>query len=268
MRNIIKALFVYGLFCLFMFLLQDRLLYSTDKNLKAINEYNIAEHGFYEVRLKTHDLENLVLWYKKPSKFNSPTIIYFHGNAGNIAWRSQKYIKFTQESGYGLLALSYRGYGRSSGNPSEEGLYIDAQAAVRFLQEQGVQTEDIILYGESLGSAVATELAVKDQFKALILEAPFTSLPDIAQQKYWYIPARFLVKEKYNTLAKIPNIHTPLLIFHGVKDRLVPIENGKKIFKAANYPKDMIVFNEKGHSDFNDLQLIEELQKFIVKINR
>lgn len=250
----------------FMFVRQRNIIFQPKKFVVMFSDNNIKKHGFEEIIIKSSDGLKLQAWYRKPGRAYLPVILYFHGNGGNLSNRFNKFVTFAEKTNYGVLALSYRGYGKSQGKPTEEGVYKDARAAINFLLGEHIHLEEMIFYGESIGAAVATQMAIEFDAKALILEAPFTSLADIAQDIYWYLPARYLLLDKFNTIEKISRVNMPLLIIHGKKDKVIPIQHGKALLKVAQYPKKMIVFEENGHSDFNSKELIRELKSFIEKL--
>ena len=204
------------------------------------------------VLLSTEDGITLQSWYSMPKK-EARIIVYFHGNAGNISDRAFK-VRPYMNAGFGIMLVGYRGYGGNSGNPTETGLFYDGLAALAYLERMGFDPKSWLLYGESLGSGVAVEMAQRyatadTPVGALILEAPFTSMPDVAAKHYPYVPARSLVKDRYNSQAKIANIDTKLLIFHGDNDRVVPFSLGKQLFDKAAQPKHFYQVKGAGHNN-------------------
>lgn len=212
--------------------LEDQLVYYPTRILIATpDDYGLP---YQEFELKTEDGVRINAW-AIPASDDAPWLVYFHGNGQNIS----HYLGFTRRlHGFGLNVLmpEYRGYGQSEGTPSEEGLYTDARAAYVYLQGQGISSDRIVLYGFSLGSGVAVNLAQEHKVAAVILEAPFTSLPDVARDVYRVVP-RFLMRNRFDTLAKIERVHAPLLIMHGRPDRVVPFRHGIRLYEAANEPK-------------------------------
>jgi len=191
---VIVVAVAYLAICLLMFIFQKSFVYFPDKSLKAFSKYRLQ--GFKEINLTTSDGKRIVSWYKPPIR-KSPTIVFFHGNSGNLSYRIQKFIALTDKTGYGLLAVDYRGYGRSDGSPSEKGIYLDAESAIDYLLKNGAKEKDIVLYGESLGTGVAIQTALKYKaLKAVILEAPFTSLPALGQKEYRFLPVKLLALER------------------------------------------------------------------------
>jgi fermentation-respiration switch protein FrsA (DUF1100 family) len=184
-----------------------------------------------------------------PAKDARMTILLTHGNAGNLSHRLDRTIFLQSELGASVLLFDYRGYGRSEGAPDEEGTYRDARAAYRWLTEvRGVSPDRLVLFGESLGSAVALDLALAHPCRALVLESPFTSVPDMAAVVLPFLP-RALVRTKYDNLAKIARLRVPLLVLHGERDEVVPFAQGRRLFEAAPEPKRFYAIPRAGHND-------------------
>jgi fermentation-respiration switch protein FrsA (DUF1100 family) len=173
-------------------------------------------------------------------------VLFFHGNAGEIGDRAARLAAY-RAAGLGALFLSYRGYGGSTGSPTEAGLLLDALAAYDWLAERGVAASDIMVVGESLGTGVAVQLAIRRKIGALALEAPFTSAADIAAKLYPWLPVKLLMKDRFDSLSRIREVHAPLLVIHGERDELIPLNAGKRLFAAANEPKEMIVVEGGSH---------------------
>lgn len=212
-----------------------------------------ARAGVPEMRsvaLATDDGLTLSAWYA-PARGNAATLLYLHGNGGHLGHRGAK-VRPYLDAGFGVLLLSYRGYGPNPGTPSEEGLYADGRAALAFLAAQKIAPERTVLYGESLGSGVAVELASQTRVGALILEAPFTSIPEVGGHHYPFLPVRWLVKDRYDSKAKIGRIGVPVLVLHGEADRIVPVRFGRALFDAAQEPKEFRPFPQAGHNDLYD----------------
>jgi len=198
---------------------------------------------YEELNLKTEDGASIFGWYV-PASPASPVMLVSHGNAGNISDRLDKLAIF-RGAGASVLFYDYRGYGRSSGSASEEGTYRDAESAYRWLTAvKGVPPKRIVLYGESLGSAVAVELALRREAGGLILESGFTSTEDMARIVFPFLPARWLVRFRYDSLSKISKVRCPVLVMHSPQDDIVPFEMGRRLFAAAPQPK--IFFEMKG----------------------
>lgn len=201
--------------------------------------------GVTEERVKTPDGESIVLWYS-PARPGQPTVLFFHGNGGEIADRSERFA-FLQAQGFGVLFVSYRGYGASTGATTEQGLITDALTAYDFLVSRGVAPQQIMVLGESLGTGVAVQLAAQKPVAAVALEAPYTATVDIASEIYWWLPVRFLMKDQFRSRDYITRVKVPLLIQHGDADRVVPVAQGRSLFALANEPKQMVELPGAGH---------------------
>jgi fermentation-respiration switch protein FrsA (DUF1100 family) len=177
-------------------------------------------------------------------------MIWFHGNAGNIGHRVENLLRFHDELGVSVFIFDYREYGRSEGSVSEEGTYRDAEAALDVVKSRtGLPAARILYFGRSLGAAVAVELALKAPPRALILETPMTSIREMARTHYPYLPVGPLIRTEYDSLAKIGKIRVPLLILHGDRDEIVPIDQGRRLFEAANPPKEFYAIPGASHND-------------------
>ena len=192
-------------------------------------------HNFETINFKTSDNFELKGWFHLKNS-NKKTILFLHGNAGNLDNRIDK-LNFLGNMDINFLIISWRGYSGNPGNPSETGLYKDALGGIEWLNKKGISNDRIILYGESLGTAITTEVAQNENFAGIILEAPFTSMVDMGQKIYPIFPVKFLLKDKYESKNKIKNIKSPILVLHGRKDKIVPFYMGEKIFEMANSPK-------------------------------
>jgi fermentation-respiration switch protein FrsA (DUF1100 family) len=184
-----------------------------------------------------------------PAKDSRVTVLFTHGNAGNLSHRLDRTIFLHARLGADVLLFDYRGYGRSEGSPDEEGTYRDARAAYRWLtEERKVAADRLVLFGESLGSAIALDLAVSRPCRALVLEAPFTSVPDMARVVFPFLPRSF-VRTQYDNLDKVRRLRVPLLVLHGERDEIVPFAQGRRLFEAAPEPKRFFPIPGAGHND-------------------
>jgi len=242
-----------------MFFIQRKLQYFPTVKLNPVKDYQL--NNFTEHKLITNDNIKLITWFKKPQN-SAKILLFFHGNAGNLADRVAKFKVFSNNSDYGILALSYRGFGRSQGKPSEAGLLIDADAAISFLLKQGYSENDIILYGESLGTGIAIQKALTIKPFAVILEAPYSSIANIAKQRYWFLPVNLLLKDRFDSYKYAPYITAPILIFHGKNDIIVPYQEGKLLYSYFKNHKKFITFKNAGHIDFDYDVIIKEIKKF------
>ena len=200
-----------------------------------------AELGrpFEVLALRTSDGLNLQAWFY-PALPDSPrrnwAILLCHGNAGNLSHRLDT-ISVLLESGASVFAFDYRGYGRSEGQPSEEGTYLDAQSALQSLRAKGFSGARVIGFGESLGGGVVSELALRETLAGIVLQSTFTSIPDIGSEIFPFLPVRWLASIRYNTRAKLPRLHIPVLVMHGRADEIIRFRHGERNFAAANEPK-------------------------------
>ncbi len=244
LRYLTAAVVGYALLTGGLFLGQRRLLYFPDR---APPDLALAGlDGMAPAALATDDGLSLLAWYAPARGTGKATLVYFHGNAGHIGHRAGK-VRPYLDAGHGVLLVSWRGYGGNDGSPTEDGLYRDGRAAFAFLDRAGVVPETTIVYGESLGSGVAVQMARERRVGGVVLESPYTSIPAVAAHHYWYIPAASLVRDKFDSLSKIGGIGAPLLVLHGERDRVVPVEFGRELFAAAREPKTWRGFAQAGH---------------------
>lgn len=206
--------------------------------------------GVQRVLLPTPDGETLVLWYSAPSG-NAPVILFLHGNGGAMADRADRFA-FYQTRGYGVAFLSWRGYGGSSGSPSETGLLSDAKAAYDRLRGLGLPPNRIVLVAESLGTGPAVITAARNPVAAVVLEAPYSAAVDLARWAYPWLPTSLLMKDQYRSRDHVGGIQAPLLILHGEADRVIPHAFGKRLYKAAQDPKTFLSLGPVGHEALND----------------
>lgn len=239
----LSAFAIYVVVCAGMYMLQRKLLYFP--NSQRVELASTGLRDVEHVDLKTSDGETLIAWHARPAAGN-PVILFFHGNAGNIADRTER-MQFYQDAGYGALFMSYRGYGGSTGSPSEQGLVTDAMAAHDWLVANGYRETDIVLVGESLGSGVAVQLAHARVTAALVLEAPYTSVADVASEIYWWLPVRLLLADHFDSHARIGQLKVPVFISHGTEDRIIPFKYGQRMFDAAPDPKSLFRIDAAGH---------------------
>ena len=240
---LLLAIVVYAVATLAMYVFQRKLQYHPEN--KSLTPESVGITGARVETLTTADGETINLWHT-PAKAGMPTILYFQGNAGEIGDRPLRF-NYYHARGFGVAYLSYRGFGGSSGSPSEAGLMADADAAYGWLIGKGVEPGKIALLGESLGSGVAVQLAAKREVGALALEAPYTSTVEVAAKIYWWLPVHALMKDQFKSIDFIAAVVAPLLIIHGEQDGLVPVELGRRLFAAANQPKELEIVQGFGH---------------------
>jgi hypothetical protein len=200
--------------------------------------------GLREVDLKTADGVGLKAWYW-PGK-RQLVLYVLHGNAGHRGFRLE-WLERLRATGAGTFIVDYRGYGGSEGSPSEEGLYRDAEAGAAWLADQGVGP--LVYVGESLGTAVAVELARRRPPQALVLQSPFTSLADVGRFHYSYLPVRLMLRDRFDVVGKIAEIDCPVLVIHGTNDSIVPTSMGRRVFESARGPKEWLELAGRDHND-------------------
>jgi uncharacterized protein len=233
------------LLSLLIYFFQPKLIYFPHKEVTITPEYISLEYE--ELTLTTSDNIKLNAWWV-PHPDARATLLFLHGNAGNISHRLDS-INIFHQLGLSVLIIDYRGYGKSSGTPSEQGTYIDAETAWTYLtQKRNIPSNNIIIFGRSLGGAVASWLSENNLSAGLILESSFTSIADIGKHYYPYLPTSLLARIKYPSIERISNIKSPILIIHSANDELIPYHHGQQLFKAANNPKTFLNISG-GHND-------------------
>ena len=247
--GLLKALAIglacYGLVTFAAWAMQRKLMYFPDP--QRVDPASVGLADVAERVLATPDGERIVAWYGR-AKPGQPTLLYFHGNGGSLALRSERIRKYMMR-GRGVFMMSYRSYSGSTGSPSEPANAADARLAYEALVTDGVAPKDIVIYGESLGSGVAVQLAAERPVGGLILDSPFTSAVDVGRRAYPFLPVRWLMLDRYETMAVIGRVHVPLLVVHGERDDIIPVAMGRAVFAAANKPKEMITLPAAGHND-------------------
>jgi fermentation-respiration switch protein FrsA (DUF1100 family) len=237
---------VFGGLIVLMYVAQRSLMYFPDRLHTSPAAAGLPEA--HEVALETKDGETVIVWHAPP-RGERPVVLYCHGNGGSLSYRVARFRALIAD-GNGLVALSYRGYGGSTGSPTEAGLIADAQAAYAFAAAR-YPTARIVLWGESLGSGVAVALAVDHRVSRIVLEAPFTSAADVGARAYWFLPVRLLMKDQFRSDLRIARITAPLLFLHGARDWVVPITLGERLYALANQPKSFVRFSDGGHEDLD-----------------
>jgi fermentation-respiration switch protein FrsA (DUF1100 family) len=254
----IAAVLGYGGLLALMYVFQRSLLYFPDPvhRLPAPSGLPKAQ----EVTLQSDDGERLVAWYV-PARDGKKLVLYFQGNSGGLDLRAERFTWLTAD-GTGLLALFYRGYGGSSGTPTEDGLIRDARAAYDFAAAQA-PANHIVLFGESLGSGVAVALGAEPKIGGMILDAPFTATEDVAASAYPFVPVRRLMKDTFHSDRRIGRVMAPLLVLHGEQDNVVPIRFGERLFALANEPKRMARFPQGGHVNLDGFGAPKAIKEFL-----
>ena len=257
-----SVVLAYFIIILFVYFYQRNLLYHPSEN-NYLNDK--ITFNYEEIFIETDKKIKLKSWFIKKDLNKFKTILIFHGNAGNLFNRVYK-LNELNKLDVNILLISWRGFSGNKGKPSEKNLYHDAEEAVKWLNNRGAISKNIILYGESLGTGVATELGTSNAFGGIILESPFTSIANAAKIYYPYLPVNIILKDRYNSIGKIKNITTPILIMHGKKDNIVPQKMGLELYEKANQPKfSYFPENDDHMMEYND-NLLNSIKLFINKI--
>jgi len=251
-RKLIGILVGFYILCLIgFFVCQRSLLYFPSHSYVTLHEAD-ANRSFEELPARTADGLDLKAWYA-PATSKPFTFVFFHGNGDCLASASEAADPYIT-AGYGFLVAEYRGYSGLPGKPTEAGLYADGRAYLYALMARGVKSENIILFGHSLGTGVAVQLATEFHVGGVILLAPYTSIAKMAQVEFPYFPAEYLALDRFENVKKIGNIHAPVLIVNGSNDQIIPPSQGKQLYDLANDPREFHSIPGRGHNDaFNDL---------------
>jgi uncharacterized protein len=263
---VLKWLLVVGAACYFGFAIllyfaQRSILYPIPEKTRT----SPAAAGFAEAEehiLSTRDGEKLVAWHVPPRE-GKPVIIFFHGNGDILAWRVPWFREMIAD-GAGLIAVSFRGYAGSSGRPTEAGLLKDAEAAYAFAIQR-YSPERIVVWGYSLGTGPAVALAARQRIAKLILEAPYTSIADVAAAAFPLAPVRWFMHDQFHSDQWIANVTAPVLFMHGERDRTIPIRFGERLYELAREPKQMVRFPEGGHDDLDNFGAMDVARAFLAK---
>ena len=257
-----SVVLAYFIIILFVYFYQRNLLYHPSEN-NYLNDK--ITFNYEEIFIETDKNINLKSWFIKKDLNKFKTILIFHGNAGNLFNRVYK-LNELNKLDVNILLISWRGFSGNKGKPTEKNLYHDAEEAIKWLNNRGAISKNIILYGESLGTGVATELGTRNAFGGIILESPFTSIANAAKIYYPYLPVNTILKDRYDSIGKIKNITTPILIMHGKKDNIVPQKMGLELYEKANQPKfSYFPENDDHMMEYND-NLLNSIKLFINKI--
>ena len=263
MNLVLIVFFTYFLFLVLLYFYQRNLLYHPNENNYLEDKIAV---DIKKVKILTSDGIELNGWYHEKNLNDYKTLIFFHGNAGSLENRIYKLNHF-KEMNINFLIIAWRGFSGNSGKPSEEGLYEDGKSAINWLIKKGVSEKNFVLYGESLGTGVATHLAQHRDFAGVILETPFTSMVDAAKTFYPYVPVSLLLKDKFENFKKIKNINCPILVMHGEIDQIVPFSMGKTIYEIANEPKYSHFTKYDNHMMEYDERLVFALKSFLESLN-
>jgi fermentation-respiration switch protein FrsA (DUF1100 family) len=262
MTLILWFLAAYLVICAFAYFGNRMLMYFPDP--MRVPPAQAGLDGVEEIEIKAADGTKLIAWYA-PAQDGKPTILYFHGNAANAANRAPK-IAMMLEDGFGVFYLNSRGYGGSGGSVSEANNITDALAAYDDLARRGVPSDKIVTYGESLGSGQAVRLAGIRPVAGVVLEAPLTSTLDVARPLYFWLPLRLLIDDQYNVERAIGAVRAPLLILHGEQDEVIPVEMGRRNYRAAVEPKRIETFPAGRHNDLFDHGAWDKMRAFLLSL--
>ncbi|MEX3011864.1 alpha/beta hydrolase [Hoeflea sp. TYP-13] len=243
LRFVATAAIVYVAAAGLMYAFQRDLLFRPSGMLTSPQQNGLEDVDAGSVEMR--DGTPVAVWRKAPSSPEKPTVLYFHGNAGNLTSRAERYRQII-DSGMGLYAPTYRGFAGSGGTPSESALVADA---LEHFDRASRDATQIVLYGESLGSGVAVAVAAQRDAKALLLEAPFTAAMDVASSAYPWLPVSLLMKDPFLSREKIGSVDEPLLVLHGTEDGTIPFTQGQALYDMANEPKTMVMFEGAGHNN-------------------
>ena len=263
MTILLIFILVYFIILISTYIFQRNLLYNPTENNYSGDQIVVS---IEKVKIKTQDGIELMSWYHEKNLDNYKTVLFLHGNAGSLENRIHK-INHFKDMNINFLIIAWRGFSGNKGKPTEKGLYEDARSAVTWLKSKGIKENNIIIYGESLGTGVATETAQNKNFAGIILESPFTSMIDAGKDKYPYLPVSLLLKDKYESNKKLKNINIPILIMHGKVDNLVPFHMGQKMYEMANEPKYSYFSEYDDHMMEYNQNLLNALKDFINSLN-
>ena len=256
------AMLGYGGLVAAVYLMQRAIMYpvpQAERTLPAAAGFPQAE----EQVLDTADGEKAIAWHV-PAREGKPVVLFFHGNGEVLAWRVPRFRALVAD-GTGLIALSFRGYAGSTGTPSEAGLIADGEAAYRYAAAHYAPSR-IVPWGYSLGSGVAVAVAARHPVGGLILEAPYTSAVDVAAAAFPYLPVRWLLRDRYHSDRRIGAVRAPLLVMHGVKDRVISVRFGERLFAMANEPKRLVRFPDADHVHSDDDGILAAVREFLATL--
>lgn len=260
-RTTAIALGVYLTAIALLWIFQRELIYAPDDaDYVPPSHYSMLD-GVQEIALETADGFELTAWFL-PAPARRPTVVVFPGKSSSL--RNQRYrIRHFKDARMGVLLVAWRGYSGNPGSPDEQGLYTDARAALDWLELHRIESSSIVLYGASLGSGVATQLAVERPVGAVVLEAPYTSIVDVAARRYPVVPVRWLLRDRFDSRSRIDRIDVPLLIMHGDADKVVPQRFGRQLFEKAKTRKEGFWPTDVGHNDLFDRGGFDAARNFI-----
>jgi uncharacterized protein len=255
---LLAAAVAYAGFVALMYVSQRKLMYLPDTTRWRPAAVGLPEAA--EVVLDTADGEKIIVWHVPP-RDGQPVVLYFQGNGGGLNLRVRRFRQLIA-TGPGLIALCYRGYGGSSGHPTEAGLLQDAAAAYAFATRL-YAAERIVLWGESLGTGVAVALAAERPVGRVLLESPFTSAVDIAAAAYPFVPVRWLMKDQFRSDQRVVKVTAPVLVLHGARDTVVPLSYGERLYDLIRAPKHFIRLADANHNDHDEYGAVNAVGPFV-----
>jgi fermentation-respiration switch protein FrsA (DUF1100 family) len=229
-----------------LYLGQRHMIYFPDHTAPHPHDHDLPQ--MESIRIAVEETVEILAWWHAPADDTHPVLVYFHGNAGHIGSRDYK-IREMVEAGYGVLLATYRYNAGAGGKGSEAALLDDARRALDFVTGHGIAEERIVVYGESLGSGIAVAMAAERNVGGLVLETPYSSIAEVAHSRYWFALAKWLIRDRYDSMARIGKVRAPIMLFHGDADTTIPIRFGKRLYDAAPEPKEAHFFPGGSHID-------------------
>lgn len=247
---VIAGGFFYVLLVAALYLNQREIMYHPDQRVPDPAAAGLPEMTVH--RIATDDGYGLLAWWKPPTDSTRPTIVFFHGNAGNVGNRKRQARQFI-DAGLGLLLVTWRYNAGAGGEPSEEGLLTDGRTALDFVAARGIPGRKLVLLGESLGSGVAVAMAAEREVGGLVLVYPYSSTTDVAADRFWFAPVRLLIKDEFDSVARIGRVQAPILVIHGELDTVIPVRFARRLFAAAPAPKEGHFLPDGTHANLHVL---------------
>jgi len=249
MTYLVLSIGGYAALIAFLYLRQRSLMYHPDPTVPEPREHEVPD--MTAMRLPLGDGVESLVWWRPPRDSARPVVVYFHGNAGHIGERGYK-ARAMIDAGCGVLLAGYRYNAGAGGAPTEAALVADGATAMRYVLDQGYVPDQLVLYGESLGSGIAVALAAEHDVGGLILETPYSSIPEVAQARYWFTPAKWLMWDRFDSMARIGRVRAPILMFHGTADKTIPVRFARRLAAAAPEPKEVHYLPGGEHTDLYD----------------
>lgn len=247
---VVVGAFFYVVLVAALYLNQRSILYHPDQSVPEPSAAGLPEMSAH--RIETDDGFKLLAWWKPPADGTRPTIVLFHGNSGNLGHRRRQAREYIN-AGLGLLLVTWRYNAGAGGEPSEAGLLIDGRAALDFVAAQGIAEHRTVLYGASLGSGVAVAMALERDVGGLVLVYPYSSIVDVAEDRFWFMPVRMLIQDEYDSVARIGKVRAPVLVIHGERDRTIPVRFARRLYAAAPEPKEGHFLSDGTHANLYHL---------------